>query len=173
MGLSKYLSLSSQRPAFLYWGPFHPGAHRGRCGQTCLSKTNHMFLFEEKGMRDSQRHHIQRSKCHLTLRSPCLADLWTEVSRLLLNMLCLLKGLGSFWLLSPWHEPKQERFIVAKRTFHHLEQFRNTYDVKRPSEHVHHLLCLNCHPIAPGLYRGKMPFKNINHQHKLRKKSEP
>lgn len=55
------------------------------------------FLFEGKGQeRHSQRHHIQRSKCHLAHRSPRLADLWTEVDRLLLKMLCLLKGLGSF-----------------------------------------------------------------------------
>lgn len=77
-----------------------------------------------------------------------------------------------FWLLSHWQGPKQERFTGAQRTFHHLERFRKTYGVERQSEHLHHLLCLNCHPLAPGLYWGKMPFKKINHQHKLRK-SEP
>lgn len=84
-----------------------------------------------------------------------------------------LNGIRQFWLLSLWHEPKQEWFTGARRTFHHLERFRHTYEVERPSEHVHHLLCLNCHCTAPGLYWGKMPFKNINHQHKLRKNSVP
>lgn len=50
-----YLSPSLQRPAFPYWDPFHPPAHRGRCGQMCLSKTKHRVLFEEKGRRETAR----------------------------------------------------------------------------------------------------------------------
>lgn len=55
MGGGAYLSPSSRRPASPYWGPFHPAAHRGRCGQMCLSKTNARILFEEKGRRDAAR----------------------------------------------------------------------------------------------------------------------
>ena len=33
-----YLSLSSQRPASLWWGPSRPGGGRGRCVQTCLRR---------------------------------------------------------------------------------------------------------------------------------------
>lgn len=102
-----------------------------------------------------------------------LVDLWTEVDSLLLKCALSLNGIRQFWLLSRWREPKQEWFTGAQKTFHHLDQFRHTYEVERPSERVHHLLCLNCHYVAPGLYWGKMAFKNINHQHKLRKNSAP
>lgn len=131
-----------------------------------------VFIWGKGQERHSQRHHIQRSKCRLTHRLPCLADLWTEMDRLLLKMLCLLMGLDSFGSCFT-DNSQSKRFSAAQRTFHHLERFRNTYNVERQSKHVHHLLCLNSHPIAPGLYWGKMPFKKINHQHKLRKKSEP
>lgn len=45
---SAYLSPSSQRLAFLYWGPSHPPARRGRCGQMCLSNTKNRSLFKER-----------------------------------------------------------------------------------------------------------------------------
>lgn len=54
-------------------------------------------------------------------------------------------SIRQFWLLSHWQEP----FRGAQRSFHHLEPLRATYNMKRPSERVHRLLCINCHPIAP------------------------
>lgn len=56
----------------------------------------HVFIWGKGQERHSQRHHIQSSKCHLTHRPSCLADLWTEVDRPLLKMLCLLMVWGSF-----------------------------------------------------------------------------
>lgn len=131
--MGAYLSPSSRRPAFPYWGPFRPAAHRGRCGQMCLSKTNARILFEEKGRRDSQRHHKLRPKCHLTHSPPCLADQWTEMDRLQLKCLCLLIGLGSFGsgLID---KSQNKRFTRAQRTFHRRERFRNTNEGERHRE---------------------------------------
>lgn len=91
----------------------------------------HRIVLEEKGQeRHSQRHRIQRSKCHLAHRPPCLADLWTEVDRFMLKMLLSPNGIRQFWLSSRWQEPKREIYW-AQRTFHRRERFRNTYDVEK------------------------------------------
>ena len=55
-----------------------------------------VFIRGKGQEKQSQRHHIQGSKCHRCRWPSCLAGLWTEVDRLLLKMLCLLMGLGRF-----------------------------------------------------------------------------
>lgn len=63
----------------------------------------------------------------------------------------------------------QEQLSRAFITQNHSK----SYNVERPSECVHHLLCLNCHPVAPGPFCGKMATEHINHQHKLRTNLSP